>query len=61
MMTMAMISTTPAVTVRPGDVKMAPMLVTPFMLLMGLVNLRLRIVRAEAGAFNGRTLEFFSA
>ena len=60
-MTMAMISTTPAVTVRPGDVKMAPMLGIPFILLMGLVNLQLRIVRAEASSFNGRTLEFSAA
>jgi hypothetical protein len=34
------------------------MLAIPFILLMGLVNLQLRIVRAEAGTFNGRTPEF---
>jgi hypothetical protein len=33
----------------------------PFILLMGLVNLQLRIVRADAFAFNGRTLEFSAA
>jgi hypothetical protein len=37
------------------------MLGIPFILLMGLVNLQLRIVRAEAAAFNGRTLEISAA
>jgi hypothetical protein len=37
------------------------MLGIPFILLMGLVNLQLRIVRAEASAFNGHTPEFSAA
>jgi hypothetical protein len=34
------------------------MLGIPFILLMGLVNLQLRIVRAEASAFNGARRSF---
>ncbi|MFM8533866.1 MAG: hypothetical protein ACKOEC_09845 [Acidimicrobiia bacterium] len=50
-----MSNTTPAMTVFLGDVKMAPMSVSLFILLMELANPERVIVILEARAFNGRT------
>jgi hypothetical protein len=50
---MTMSSTTPAITVFRGDVKMAPMSISPTILLMELANRERRIVIWRTLAFNG--------
>src|SRR4051812_18817990 len=51
---MTMSSTTPAITVFRGDVKMAPMSISPIILLMELANRERRIVISLTLAFNAR-------